>query len=217
MTDLTEAQARESVATAKRGLEAAADEIVRQISGRAWLALDYADWDEMREAEYDGAAVIVPRAGRPEIVARLREEGLSQQQVAETLGVDQKTVSNDERKIPNVAPSAPAAPPVRTDSLGRRQPTSKPRPAPAPELPKATEEPERAPTEWDEHAQRESERRAARLNLQRILGFLASPMTVPPEKLAAEYTDVVHEFDQAELDFAVKTMTAIATIQNGHH
>jgi len=51
--------------------------------------------DEMREAEYGGAAVIVPRADRPELVARLRREGLSQQQIGDTLGVSQQTISND--------------------------------------------------------------------------------------------------------------------------
>lgn len=121
MADLTEAEARESVATAKRGLEAAAEEIVRQISGRAWLALGYESWDEMRKGEYDGPAVIVPRAGRPEIVAQLREEGLSQRQVGETLGVSDQTVSRDVRQMSDVSS------PTRIDSLGRSQPTSKPR------------------------------------------------------------------------------------------
>lgn len=120
MADLTESEARESVATAKRGLEAAAEEIVRQISGRAWLALGYESWDEMRKGEYDGPAVIVPRAGRPEIVAQLREEGLSQQQIGNTLGVSQRTVSGDVSKIATPAPT-------RLDSTGRQQPTSKPR------------------------------------------------------------------------------------------
>lgn len=210
MTDLTEAEARQSVAAAKRGLEAAADEIVRQISGRAWLSLGYPDWDSMREAEYQGPAVIVPRAGRPEIVARLREEGLSQQQVASTLGVSHQTVGRDEVHMDNV-------PVARTDSLGRQQPTSKPRLAPVVELPiERDEQPDRQPSDWDEQAQRESELRAARANLRRILTFLAYPTTVTPQKLASDYADVVAEFDQAELDFAVQTMTAIATLNGGH-
>lgn len=116
MSDLTEAEARDSVAVAKRGLEAAADEIVRQISGRAWLSLGYADWDHMREAEYRGAAVIVPRAGRPEIVARLREEGLSHQQIGDTLGVAESTSRSDIR-------DSAVSPRTRTDALGRERPT----------------------------------------------------------------------------------------------
>lgn len=50
----------------------AAEEVVWQIENKAWEALGYPDWEAMRQAEYRGAAVIVPRADRPELVARLR-------------------------------------------------------------------------------------------------------------------------------------------------
>lgn len=180
--DLTESEARESVATAKRGLEAAADEIVRQIGGRAWVALGYADWDQMREAEYRGAAVIVPRAGRPEIVARLREEGLSQKQIGETLGVDQKTVSNDVRNIPNVTP-------VRTDSLGRQQPTSKPRPAavePLPEAPLVEQQPS-----------------------PRVAAWLESDQSLQDSNYMQEFTRALHR-SQAYLEFDAERIGSLS-------
>lgn len=119
MPHMSATSARESVERARTHLEAAAEEVVRQINGRAWLALGYESWDEMREAEYRGAAVIVPRADRPELVARLRAEGLSQRQIGDTIGTSQQQVSNDLRntKLGNTAPT-------RTDALGRERPTT---------------------------------------------------------------------------------------------
>lgn len=118
---MSEASARTSVERALTHLEAAAEEVVRQINGRAWLALGYESWDEMREAEYKGAAVIVPRADRPELVARLRQEGLSQQQIGNTLGVAKSTVQTDLDKADSDFTESPT---VRVDSLGRSRPTT---------------------------------------------------------------------------------------------
>lgn len=131
-SDLTVDEARESVDRTKRGLEAAAEEVVRQINGRAWLALGYESWDEMREAEYGGAAVIVPRADRPQLTARLAAEGLGQRQIGDTLGVSQATVSGDLRDVINSDNTE--APETRTDSLGREQPRTKGRPSPEPNI-----------------------------------------------------------------------------------
>jgi hypothetical protein len=135
-SDLTAEQARESVEQTKRGLEAAANEIVRQINGRAWISLGYQSWDEMREAEYSGAAVIVPRADRPQLSARLAAEGLSQKQISETLGVSQATVSGDLRDVINSDNAESEGPATRPDALGREQPRAKPR------LPEPTDHPE---------------------------------------------------------------------------
>jgi hypothetical protein len=125
VTDLTfhmsEASARTSVERARTHLEAAAEEVVRQINGRAWIALGYGSWDDMREAEYRGAAVIVPRADRPELLAKLRAEGLSQRQVADTIGVSQGLVS---REIRNSNFDNTEQPATRIDSLGRERPTT---------------------------------------------------------------------------------------------
>lgn len=92
---ITEGEVRRSIVTAQTHLERAAEEIVWQIESRAWEQIGYGSWDEMREAEYGGAAVIVPRADRPQLVARLRGEGLSRQSIGDTLGVRQSTVSED--------------------------------------------------------------------------------------------------------------------------
>jgi len=92
---ITEADVRRSVDTARSSLRSAAEEIVWQIEHEAWRVLGYPDWDAMREAEYGGAAFMVPRQERRELVARLRDAGLTQQQIADTAGVAQTTVSAD--------------------------------------------------------------------------------------------------------------------------
>lgn len=123
MTALAETITRddviESIETTRAHLEKAAEQIVWQVQNRVWTVLGYASWDEMREAVYKGAAVIVPRADRPELVAKLRREGLSQKEIGDTLGVSQRQVSSDVRNTSNVD-----LPETRRDALGREQPTS---------------------------------------------------------------------------------------------
>jgi hypothetical protein len=116
---MSASSARESVARARTHLEAAAEEVVRQINGKAWVPLGYESWDDMREAEYCGAAVIVPRADRPELVARLRQEGLSQQSIADTVGVGDSTVSRDLK-----SQMGNEAAPTITNARGQERPTT---------------------------------------------------------------------------------------------
>lgn len=118
---VTAADARTSIDLARGHLADAGKEIVWQVRNKVWHVLGYSDWDEMREAEYGGAAVIVPSADRPELSAALYDEGLTPKQVGATFGVSDRTVDRDVRQMSNV-------PPTRPDSLGRQQPTSKPRP-----------------------------------------------------------------------------------------
>lgn len=68
---------------------------------------------------------------------------------------------------------------------------------------------QRAAKEELEEAQRESERRAAVTNLRSVLTYLISAV-LKPEELAAEYGDVVGEFEQRDLNYAARTMSAIA-------
>lgn len=92
---ITPALVRESVQNARRNLREAADEIIWQIAMETWRTLGYKSWDEMREAEYGGAAFMVPRKDRQELVGRMRELGLTQEQIAGTAGVARSTVASD--------------------------------------------------------------------------------------------------------------------------
>lgn len=96
---ITPDDVRASVERAKGGLSIAAEEIVWQIEREAWVTLGYRSWDAMREAEYGGAAFMVPAKNRPELVARMRAAGLTQREVADTAGVTEQTIYNDERKV----------------------------------------------------------------------------------------------------------------------
>lgn len=97
---------RASIRRARRSLEAAAEEIVWQIEMEAWRTLSYPSWTAMREAEYGGAAFMVPSKSRPEIVARIKavevgrtarggSKHLTNQEIAETVGVSETQIRHD--------------------------------------------------------------------------------------------------------------------------
>lgn len=115
---ITQADVRDSVKRAKKGLETAAAEIIWQIEREAWVTLGYSSWDAMREAEYGGAAFMVPRKNRPELVARMRAKGLTQQEIADTAGVAKATVQNDLKANSGFEPK------VVTNSRGQQRPAT---------------------------------------------------------------------------------------------
>jgi predicted XRE-type DNA-binding protein len=118
---ITPGDVRASIRRAKASLEKAASEIVWQIEREAWRTLGYSSWNAMREAEYGDAAFMVPAKQRPELVARMRAKGLTQQEIADTAGVTQRTVSNDlNRNFSN----EDAAPPTITNARGQQRPAT---------------------------------------------------------------------------------------------
>lgn len=123
---------RQSVDAAKTSLEAAAEQIVWQIERQAWAVLGYANWNEMREAEYGGAAFMVPKAERPELVARMRRSGLTHADIAETAGVAEATVRSDLNRRTAVE-TEPAAPII--NARGQQRPSSYATRPPAPTAP----------------------------------------------------------------------------------
>lgn len=103
---ITPDDVRASVRRALRGLERAAEEIVWQIEMEAWRTLGYSSWGAMREAEYGGAAVMLPTGSRPQVAARLKaievgrtarggSKRLTDQEIADTLGVSRSRVQDD--------------------------------------------------------------------------------------------------------------------------
>jgi hypothetical protein len=93
---------------------------------RAWAALGYAAWDEYCTAEFGTARLRLPREERQEVVASLRESGLSTRAIASATGVSQMQVSRDLRSTgePNVSPV------IGTD--GKTYATTRPAPEPDP-------------------------------------------------------------------------------------
>lgn len=122
---ITQADVRASIRRAKNSLEKAAEEIIWQIEMEAWRTLGYSTWDAMRDAEYGDAAFMVPRRQRPELVARMRAAGLTQQQIADTAGVSVGTVNGD-LKFSSENDESPSAEPVPTitNARGQQRPAS---------------------------------------------------------------------------------------------
>lgn len=95
----TYGQVRESIDRAKASLEIAAEQIIWQIENRAWEVLGHESWDAMREAEYGGAAFMVPRAERPELLARMRRSGLTYREIGATAGVSDETARSETKDL----------------------------------------------------------------------------------------------------------------------
>lgn len=117
---ITPADVRASIGRAKRSLEKAAEEIVWQIEMEGWRTLGYLSWGAMREAEYGGAAFMVPSKNRPELVERMRAKGLTQQEIADTAGVAESTIRNDLNR--NFADEDMSA--TVTNSRGQQRPAT---------------------------------------------------------------------------------------------
>lgn len=76
----------------------------------AWRTLGYPSWGAMREAEYGGAAFMVPSKNRPELVARIKaievgrttrgeSKHLTNQEIADMVGVSESQVRSDLRPV----------------------------------------------------------------------------------------------------------------------
>ncbi len=118
---ITPDDVRASIKRAKRSLEKAAEEIVWQVEMEAWRTLGYRSWSAMREAEYGGAAFMVPARQRPELVARMRTTGLTQQEIADTAGVSNQTVSQD---LKSDSGNEDHQPVTITNSRGQQRPAT---------------------------------------------------------------------------------------------
>lgn len=73
---------------------------------RTWAALGYDTWDAYCTAEFGDTRLRLPREERQEVVASLRDSGLSTRAIASATGVSQMQVSRDLRAAgePNVSP-----------------------------------------------------------------------------------------------------------------
>ncbi|MFI5426104.1 hypothetical protein [Aeromicrobium sp. UC242_57] len=72
------------------------DLIIRAFQGRAWSALGYATWDAYCAGEFNEARMVrLDREQRLEIVAEMRQAGMSTTTIASGIGVSKSTVHND--------------------------------------------------------------------------------------------------------------------------
>lgn len=128
---LTEAQARELTEQIVVSISFSWETVIALYQRRGWAALGYPNWDEFCGSEFGNSRLRVPREERQDVVASLREAGLSQRAIASVTGVDQKTVSNDLRgREENSSPDSEPEPVIGTDGKTYkqkpRQPTEEP-------------------------------------------------------------------------------------------
>lgn len=76
----------------KVGVEAVWELICQAYTERAWSALGYRSWDDYCTREFGAARLRLPREERAEVVASLRESGLSIRAIAAATGDSRDTV-----------------------------------------------------------------------------------------------------------------------------
>jgi hypothetical protein len=138
MTELVALSATDARALTDRikvGVEAIWDLITRAYSERAWDALGYTSWDDYCTREFGTSRLRLPREERQEVVASLRESGLSIRAIAAATGDSYGTVRNE------LASGDQNCSPEITGTDGK---TYTPKPAPV-DGPIAADEPEIAP------------------------------------------------------------------------
>ncbi|GAB2666426.1 hypothetical protein [Nocardia goodfellowii] len=106
---VTSEVARELTDRIRAHVETAWELIQQAYLTRAWAALGYDSWDEYCAQEFDRARIRVPREERAEVVASLREIGMSTRAIAVATGVSDYTVRQDLAGARNLAPD-PYAP-----------------------------------------------------------------------------------------------------------
>ncbi|MGW4121373.1 hypothetical protein [Nocardia sp. NPDC004711] len=92
---LTEEAARELTDNIRARVEQVWELVRHAYTGRVWTVLGYDSWDTYCAAEFDGAQLRIPREDRAEVVASLRDIGMSTRAIAAATGLSQPTVSRE--------------------------------------------------------------------------------------------------------------------------
>lgn len=104
LPQLSPADARVLTDRIKVGVEAVWHLIADAYQGRAWAALGHASWDEYITREFGVSRLRLPREERQEVVASLREQGLSVRAIAAATGDSHMTIQRDLSRVPDVTP-----------------------------------------------------------------------------------------------------------------
>ncbi len=128
MTDVampTEQQARALTDRIRIAVEGTWLLIQEAYTSRAWAALGYETWDTYCAAEFGTARLRLPREDRQEVVASLRDSGLSTRAIAAATGLSKGTVGRELATAPvgavdavqgvNGKTYAPTRPTLQTD------------------------------------------------------------------------------------------------------
>ena len=125
--EISPASARELTDRIKVGVDAIWELIKQAYQSRAWSALGYSSWDDYCTREFGTSRIRLPREERQEVVASMREIGMSTRAIASATGNSTRTITKDMREVSHsTTPHAPA-PVTGTDGK-----TYTPRPQPTP-------------------------------------------------------------------------------------
>ena len=131
---ITASQARELTDRIKVGVEAIWELVKQAYQSRAWVALGYDSWDDYCTREFGTSRIRLPREERQEVVASMREIGMSTRAIASATGNSRRTIQADSQEVAQIAPPAPVTGTDGKTYTPRPQPQSEPEP----ELPQAT-------------------------------------------------------------------------------
>lgn len=98
IADCTTDEARALTDRIKTGVEAIWELIKQAYEIRAWAALGYSSWDDYCTREFGTSRLRLPREERQEVVASLRESGLSTRAIAAATGTNQSTIVRDQQR-----------------------------------------------------------------------------------------------------------------------
>ncbi|WP_142358626.1 hypothetical protein [Mycobacterium heckeshornense] len=121
----------------KAGVEAVWELIKQAYVQRAWDALGYPSWDDYCTREFGTSRLRLPREERAEVVASLRESGLSIRAIEAVTGISRKTVIKDINN--QVVETPPPDDPVDEDALAEELIAAEPPGAPTESTPGQTD------------------------------------------------------------------------------
>ena len=127
------AQARQLTEKIRGAVERTWQLIEQAYETRAWHALGYRTWDEYCDREFGTTRMRLPREERREVVASMRERGMSTRAIASATGVARNTIKSELRQVGQVDPPAPPDPeaePVETPPLRVERSPAPPPPEP---------------------------------------------------------------------------------------
>ncbi|MFV8317180.1 hypothetical protein [Mycobacterium sp. 23] len=101
----------------KVGVEAVWELITRAYTERAWDALGYSSWDDYCTREFGTTRLRLPREERAEVVASLRESGLSIRAIASATNEPVMTVQNELARVRSRTPEPDVEPDQLADDL----------------------------------------------------------------------------------------------------
>jgi transposase-like protein len=101
---LERGEARELTDRIRVGIEGIWECVIEAYEGRAWLSLGYSSWDDYCTSEFDTSRLRLPREERQEVVASLRDSGLSIRAIAAATGDSVGTVHAQLAGVQNRTP-----------------------------------------------------------------------------------------------------------------